>query len=113
MCLKVLFTEMACPCIHGGRGVPHPSPLGELTVPQAHPLNDDLQGDDRFRLVWGVAFGVVFGDGLGVVFGVVPGVVFGVVPGVVFEVVPGVRESSSGIPGGYAGSSQPAISSCR
>ena len=88
---------MACPCIHGGRGVPCPSPLGKLTAPRAHPLNDDLQGDDRFRLVWGVAFGVVFGDGLGVVFGVVPG----------------VRESSLGIPGGYAGSSRPAISSCR
>ena len=96
---------MACPCIHGGRGIPRPSPLGELTAPRARPLNDDLQGDDRFGLVWGVAFGVVFGDGLGVVFGVVPGVVFGVVPG--------VQESSSGIPGGYAASSQPAISSCR
>ena len=86
--MKVL-DECSCPCAHGERDVPHPNPLSELTVPRARPLNDDLQGDGRCGLVCGVAFGVVLGNGLGVVFGVVPG----------------VRESSSGMPGGYAGSS--------
>ena len=61
-------------CHSWGRGVPHPRPLDVLTVPRAHPLNDNLTGDGQFGLAYGVAFGVVLGDGLGVTFGVVPGI---------------------------------------
>ena len=90
-----ILLEMVFRCvIQGGRGVPRPRPLGELTAPRARPLSDDLTGDGRLGLDCGVTFGVVFGDGLGVTLGVIPGVL-------------GSSSSMS------AGSPWLAISSCR
>ena len=72
--MKILLETVVLYVIQGGRGVPRPRPLGELTAPRVRPLSDDLTGDGRLGLDCGVAFGVVFGDGLGVTLGVVPGV---------------------------------------
>ena len=69
-----LLVDVVRPGTHGGRGVPHPHPLGELTALRWRPLNDNLTGDGLLGLDIGETFGVILGDGLGVLFGVVPGV---------------------------------------
>ena len=92
--MKVLWDEVVRPVTHGGRGVPRPCPLGELTAPRWRPLSDDITDDGLLGLEIGVTLGVAPGDG----------------PGVVLGVVPGVLESNSGM---SAGSPWLAISSCR
>ena len=73
--MKVLLVDVVRHVTHGGRGVPRPRPLGELTAPRGRPLNDDLTGNGLLGLDSGVTFGVVLGDSLGVTFGLVPGVI--------------------------------------
>ena len=73
--MKVLVVDVIRRVTHGGRGVPRPRPLGELTLLRGRPLNDDLTGDGLLGLDSGVTFGFVLGDGLGVTFGVAPGII--------------------------------------
>ena len=54
-----LSVDVIRPVTHGGRGVPRPRPLGELTAPRWRPLNDDLTGNGLLGLDIGVTFGVV------------------------------------------------------
>ena len=63
--VKVLLVDVVRRVTHGGRGVPRPRPLGELTALRVCPLNNDLASDGLLGLDCGMAIGVVLGDGFG------------------------------------------------